>query len=60
MENINLNEFSTDDEKLMVVNRIIDNQNMIEGKLLQIIASIKTLAPKSWVKKLLAPKKKDT
>ena len=38
MENVTLSEFSTDDEKLRVVNRIIDNQNQIEGKLLQAIA----------------------
>ena len=38
MNNVTLSEFNTDDEKLRVVNRIIDNQNMIEGKLLQLIA----------------------
>jgi len=38
MNNVTLSEFNTDDEKLRVVNRIIDNQNQIEGKLLQAIA----------------------
>lgn len=38
MERVNLSEFNTDDEKLKVVNRIIDNQNRIEGELLQVIA----------------------
>ncbi|KKM81309.1 hypothetical protein LCGC14_1331120 [marine sediment metagenome] len=39
MERITFSEFDTDDEKLIVANRIIDNQNQIEGKLLMLISA---------------------
>lgn len=42
MENITFSEHDTDQEKLNVVNRIIDNMNLIEGKLLQIISKDKS------------------
>ncbi len=35
MENVNFGQFDTDDEKLKVVNRIVDNLSQIEGKVLQ-------------------------
>jgi hypothetical protein len=38
MENINFSDINTDDEKVKLFNQIIDNQNRIEGKVLQIIA----------------------
>ncbi len=38
MDNVTFSEFDTDEEKLKVVNRIIDNLRLIEGKLLQLIA----------------------
>ena len=42
MENVNFSDINTDDEKVKVFNRIIDNQNQIEGKLLQLIADAKS------------------
>ena len=39
MERIRRNQFDTLDEQVKVVNKVIDNQNQIEGKLLQIIAA---------------------
>lgn len=39
MENITFSQADTTDEIVKVLNKIIDNQNQIEGKLLQIIAS---------------------
>ncbi len=42
MNNVNFNEVDSTDEICKVINRIIDNQNQIEGKLLQIIACRKT------------------
>ena len=42
MENVNFSDINTDDEKVKVFNRIIDNQNQIEGKLLQLIANAKS------------------
>ena len=38
MEKITFSEHDTDQEKLDVVNRIIDNMNLIEGKFLQLIS----------------------
>ncbi len=38
MENVRRTEVDNIDEVTKVFNRIIDNQNMIEGKLLQMIA----------------------
>ena len=43
MERVNLSAFNTDEEKLRVVNDVIDNQNMIEGKLLQMIADRRSI-----------------
>ena len=47
MENVTFSEFDTDDEKLKVVNRIIDNMRLIEGKLLQQIALNEKPKPKA-------------
>ncbi len=60
MNRINFSEVDSTDEICKVFNRIIDNQNQIEGKLLQLIAVNKKLAPKSWVSKLLGSEKKGT
>ena len=35
MENVNFGQFDTDDEKLKVVNQIVDNLNQVEGKVCQ-------------------------
>ncbi len=57
METVNFREVDSTEEICKVFNRVIDNQNQIEGKLLTLIDSNKKLATKSWVGKLLAPKK---
>lgn len=38
MENVTLSEVNTDDEKCKLFNRIIDEINRLEGKVLQTIA----------------------
>lgn len=51
MENVNFREVDSTEEICKVFNRVIDNQNQIEGKLLQLIAN-------SQPKKAAKPKKK--
>ena len=57
MERIRETEVNSDREVCDVINRLIDNQNQIEGKLLHLVKAVKGMASKSWVGKLLAPKK---
>ncbi len=57
MERVTFTQVDSTEEICKVFNGIIANQNQIEGKLLQLIASNKKLASKSWVGKLLDPKK---
>lgn len=57
MERVTFSEFDSDNEKLKVVNRIIDNQNQIEGKLLQLIADSESKTKKKVVKKKVIKKK---
>ncbi|MHC4322711.1 MAG: hypothetical protein ACYSUX_00395 [Planctomycetota bacterium] len=39
MEHVRLSDINTDEEKVRVLNGIIDNLNMVEGKLLTMISS---------------------
>ena len=43
MKNINFSDINTDDEKVKLFNRIIDNQNRIEGEVLKIIADRRSI-----------------
>ncbi len=45
MENVNFREVDSTEEICKVFNRVIDNQNQIEGKLLQLIAASKVKIP---------------
>ncbi len=51
MKNVTFQEFDTDDEKLAVVNRVIDNLNLVEGKVLQLVAEKTAKKPSRKTKK---------
>ncbi len=51
MENVTFQEFDTDDEKLRVINRVIDNLNLVEGKVLQLVAEKTAKKPSGKTKK---------
>lgn len=55
LKNVTLQETDTFDEVNRTLNRIIDNLNLVENKVLVLD---KTVAKKSWVRKLLTPKEK--
>ena len=60
MEHVNFNEFDTDDDKLKVVNRVIDNLNLVEGKLLTMITANDTYNAEvdKYNESIKSPKKK--
>lgn len=54
LKNVTLQETDTFDEVNKVLNKLIDNLNLVEGKVLVLD---KTVAKKSWVNRLLKPRK---
>lgn len=54
LKNVTSQETDTFDEVNKVLNKLIDNVNLVENKVLILD---KTTAKSSWVKKLLKPKK---
>lgn len=50
MKNVTEQECNTFDEVCKVVNKLIDNTNLIEGKVLALDSKVKAVRPKAKVK----------